>query len=59
VRMVRICNVSFFYFFFLALDLCDPTQELLMHEVSDELVKLVAKYGGLLWGGDGKGFCSG
>ncbi|EIE1224809.1 D-2-hydroxyglutarate dehydrogenase YdiJ [Vibrio vulnificus] len=41
-----------------ALDLCDPTQELLMHEVSDELVKLVAKYGGLMWGEHGKGFRS-
>ena len=33
-----------------ALDLCDPMQEALMHEVSDEVVKLVAKYGGLMWG---------
>lgn len=32
-----------------ALDLCDPQQEALMHEVSDEVVKLVAKYGGLMW----------
>ena len=41
-----------------ALDLCDPMQEALMHEVSDEAVKLVAKYGGLMWGEHGKGFRS-
>ncbi|WP_061018299.1 D-2-hydroxyglutarate dehydrogenase YdiJ [Vibrio splendidus] len=41
-----------------ALDLCDPVQEALMHEVSDEVVKLVAKYGGLMWGEHGKGFRS-
>ncbi|OXE30263.1 hypothetical protein CA163_24260, partial [Vibrio parahaemolyticus] len=37
---------------------CDPHQEALMHEVSDEVVKLVAKYGGLMWGEHGKGFRS-
>ncbi|RJX72953.1 FAD-binding oxidoreductase [Vibrio sinensis] len=41
-----------------ALDLCDPQQELLMHQISDEVVKLVAKYGGLMWGEHGKGFRS-
>ncbi|WP_117234711.1 FAD-binding and (Fe-S)-binding domain-containing protein [Vibrio maerlii] len=41
-----------------ALDMCDPQQELLMHELSDEVVKLVAKYGGLMWGEHGKGFRS-
>ncbi|WP_367988922.1 FAD-binding and (Fe-S)-binding domain-containing protein [Vibrio sp. NTOU-M3] len=41
-----------------ALDLCDPKQERLMHDVSDEVVKLVAKYGGLMWGEHGKGFRS-
>lgn len=41
-----------------ALDLCDPEQELLMKEVSDDVVKLVAKYGGLMWGEHGKGFRS-
>ncbi len=41
-----------------ALDLCDPKQETLMHEVSDEVVKLVAKYGGLMWGEHGKGYRS-
>ena len=41
-----------------ALDLCDPKQEALMHEVSDQVVALVAKYGGLMWGEHGKGFRS-
>ncbi|MBY6196574.1 FAD-binding oxidoreductase [Vibrio hangzhouensis] len=41
-----------------ALDMCDPQQEALMHQVSDEVVKLVAKYGGLMWGEHGKGFRS-
>ncbi len=41
-----------------ALDLCDPKQELLMKKLSDEVVKLVAKYGGLMWGEHGKGYRS-
>lgn len=41
-----------------ALDLCDPQQELLMKQISDEVVKLVSKYGGLMWGEHGKGFRS-
>ncbi|GMQ46344.1 D-2-hydroxyglutarate dehydrogenase YdiJ [Vibrio sp. 10N] len=41
-----------------ALDMCDPTQEALMHQISDEVVALVAKYGGLMWGEHGKGFRS-
>lgn len=41
-----------------ALDLCDPKQELMMHEISDEVVGLVAKYGGLMWGEHGKGYRS-
>ncbi len=41
-----------------ALDLCDPQQEALMHELSDQVVKLVAKYGGLMWGEHGKGYRS-
>ncbi len=41
-----------------ALDMCDPQQELMMHRVSDEVVTLVAKYGGLMWGEHGKGFRS-
>ncbi len=39
-----------------ALDMCDPNQELLMKQISDEVVTLTAKYGGLLWGEHGKGF---
>lgn len=41
-----------------ALDLCDPEQESLMKSLSDEVVKLVAKYGGLMWGEHGKGYRS-
>lgn len=41
-----------------ALDLCDPEQELLMKTISDQVVSLVAKYGGLMWGEHGKGFRS-
>ncbi|MZI93705.1 FAD-binding protein [Vibrio sp. CAIM 722] len=41
-----------------ALDMCDPDQERMMLEVSDEVVKLVAKYGGLMWGEHGKGYRS-
>lgn len=41
-----------------ALDLCDPLQEQLMLEISDHVVKLVAKYGGLMWGEHGKGYRS-
>ncbi|WP_260258550.1 D-2-hydroxyglutarate dehydrogenase YdiJ [Vibrio intestinalis] len=41
-----------------ALDLCDPQQEKLMHDISDDVVRLVAKYGGLMWGEHGKGFRS-
>ncbi|SLM63619.1 predicted FAD-linked oxidoreductase [Dickeya aquatica] len=39
-----------------ALDMCDPQQEMLMKQLSDEIVALTAKYGGLLWGEHGKGF---
>lgn len=39
-----------------ALDMCDPQQEILMKKISDEVVALTAKYGGLLWGEHGKGF---
>ncbi|SUC26721.1 sn-glycerol-3-phosphate dehydrogenase subunit C [Providencia rustigianii] len=39
-----------------ALDMCDPQQEILMKQISDEIVVLTAKYGGLLWGEHGKGF---
>ncbi|MFM2481655.1 FAD-binding and (Fe-S)-binding domain-containing protein [Celerinatantimonas sp. YJH-8] len=41
-----------------ALDLCDPEQEVLMRSVSDQVVALTAKYGGLMWGEHGKGFRS-
>ncbi|WP_449557600.1 D-2-hydroxyglutarate dehydrogenase YdiJ [Huaxiibacter chinensis] len=39
-----------------ALDMCDPQQEILMKQISDDVVALTAKYGGLLWGEHGKGF---
>jgi FAD/FMN-containing dehydrogenase/Fe-S oxidoreductase len=39
-----------------ALDMCDPQQEALMKRISDDVVALTAKYGGLLWGEHGKGF---
>lgn len=41
-----------------ALDMCDPEQEALMHVISDQVVALVSKYGGLMWGEHGKGFRS-
>lgn len=41
-----------------ALDLCDPKQESMMLEISDQVVALVAKYGGLMWGEHGKGYRS-
>ena len=41
-----------------ALDLCDPSQEKLMREISDKVVALTAKYKGLMWGEHGKGFRS-
>ncbi|MDN4503403.1 FAD-binding and (Fe-S)-binding domain-containing protein [Alteromonadaceae bacterium BrNp21-10] len=41
-----------------ALDMCDPQQEVLMKEISDQVVALVAKYGGLMWGEHGKGYRS-
>ncbi|MGB3726684.1 MAG: FAD-binding and (Fe-S)-binding domain-containing protein [Glaciecola sp.] len=41
-----------------ALDLCDPEQEKLMNTISDQVVALVAKYGGLMWGEHGKGYRS-
>jgi Fe-S oxidoreductase len=41
-----------------ALDMCDPAQEMLMQEISDRVVALVSKYGGLMWGEHGKGFRS-
>lgn len=39
-----------------ALDMCDPEQEKLLREVSDKVVALTAKYGGLMWGEHGRGY---
>ncbi len=41
-----------------ALDLCDPEQEVLMRSISDQVVALTSKYGGLMWGEHGRGFRS-
>ncbi len=41
-----------------ALDMCDPEQEKLLREISDKVVQLTAKYGGLMWGEHGKGYRS-
>jgi len=41
-----------------ALDMCDPEQEKLLRVVSDKVVTLTAKYGGLMWGEHGKGYRS-
>ncbi|MCS4309045.1 FAD/FMN-containing dehydrogenase/Fe-S oxidoreductase [Rheinheimera pacifica] len=41
-----------------ALDLCDPQQEQLLRTISDQVVALTAKYGGLMWGEHGKGYRS-
>jgi FAD/FMN-containing dehydrogenase/Fe-S oxidoreductase len=41
-----------------ALDMCDPEQEKLLRTLSDEVVKLTAKYGGLMWGEHGRGYRS-
>jgi FAD/FMN-containing dehydrogenase/Fe-S oxidoreductase len=41
-----------------ALDMCDPEQEAIVPEISDQVVALVAKYGGLMWGEHGKGYRS-
>lgn len=41
-----------------ALDMSDPAQEKLVKQISDDVVKLTAKYGGLLWGEHGKGMRS-
>lgn len=38
-----------------AIDLKDPAQEGLIREVTEEVVRLTRKYGGLLWGEHGKG----
>ncbi|WP_213997568.1 FAD-binding and (Fe-S)-binding domain-containing protein [Arsukibacterium sp.] len=41
-----------------ALDLCDPEQEKLLRTISDQVVALTGKYGGLMWGEHGKGYRS-
>jgi FAD/FMN-containing dehydrogenase/Fe-S oxidoreductase len=41
-----------------AIDLKDPNQNGLIREVTEGVVALTAKYGGLLWGEHGKGFRS-
>lgn len=41
-----------------ALDMCDPEQEKQLRVISDQVVKLTAKYGGLMWGEHGKGYRS-
>ncbi|MDO6489532.1 FAD-binding and (Fe-S)-binding domain-containing protein [Colwellia sp. 6_MG-2023] len=41
-----------------ALDMCDPEQEKLLRTLSDKVVELTAKYGGLMWGEHGKGYRS-
>ena len=38
-----------------AIDMTDPAQEPLIREISDEVVGLTRKYGGVLWGEHGKG----
>jgi FAD/FMN-containing dehydrogenase/Fe-S oxidoreductase len=41
-----------------ALDMCDIEQEKLLRTISDKVVALTAKYGGLMWGEHGKGYRS-
>ena len=41
-----------------ALDMCDPEQEKQLRVISDQVVALTAKYGGLMWGEHGKGYRS-
>jgi (R)-2-hydroxyglutarate dehydrogenase len=38
-----------------AIDMKDPAQESLIREITEEVVRLTSKYGGLLWGEHGKG----
>lgn len=41
-----------------ALNLCDKTQVKTFKQISDQVVELTAKYGGLIWGEHGKGMRS-
>ena len=38
-----------------AIDMKDPKQEKLIREITEEVVSITKKYGGLLWGEHGKG----
>jgi len=38
-----------------AIDMKDPEQEILIREVTEDVVRITKKYGGLLWGEHGKG----
>ena len=38
-----------------AIDMKDPAQEALIREITEEVVRITKKYGGLLWGEHGKG----
>jgi FAD/FMN-containing dehydrogenase/Fe-S oxidoreductase len=38
-----------------AIDMKDPQQEILIREVTEDVVRITKKYGGLLWGEHGKG----
>lgn len=41
-----------------ALDMCEPDDETLLREISDQVAELTQKYGGLMWGEHGKGYRS-
>lgn len=41
-----------------AMDMCDEVQEQTLTRISDQVVALTAKYGGLMWGEHGKGYRS-
>jgi len=41
-----------------AMDMCDEMQEKKLTKISDQVVALTAKYGGLMWGEHGKGYRS-
>ena len=38
-----------------AIDMKDPAQEVLIREITEDVVRITKKYGGLLWGEHGKG----
>jgi FAD/FMN-containing dehydrogenase/Fe-S oxidoreductase len=38
-----------------AIDMKDPAQEILIREITEDVVRITKKYGGLLWGEHGKG----